>query len=71
MSYRVEARCADGFSNHPGLTQKGLVYTDERKRVHLTKQGLEIAQAVAVKYQVLMEHAVGDMSFQALKTLIE
>lgn len=74
-----------------GLLQEGLVYMDERKRVYLTRQGLEIAQAVAMKYQVLcellvslgvdeeiasedackMEHAVGDMSFQALKTLIE
>lgn len=73
------------------LTQEGLVYMDKRKRVCLTDQGLEIAKAVAVKYQVLcellinlgvdeetaledackMEHAVGDMSFQALKTLVE
>lgn len=64
---------------------------DERKKICLTEQGLEIAQAVAVKYHVLyellinlgvdeeaasedackMEHAVGDMSFQALKTLVE
>lgn len=74
-----------------GLIQKGLVCMDERKKLYLTKQGFEIAQVVAVKYQVLcellinlgvdeeaasedackMEHAIGDMSFQALKTLVE
>lgn len=28
---------------------------DEQKNLHLTKQGIEIARAVAVKYQVLRE----------------
>ena len=102
LSHRGEVRCcqlAKRLSvSRPtvsvtiqGLIQAGFVYMDERKKVHLTKQGLEIAQAVAVKCQVLcellvslgvdeeiasedackLEHAVGDISFQALKALVE
>lgn len=102
LSLRDEVRCcqlAERLSvSRPtvsvtiqSLIRAGLVYMDKRKKVYLTKQGLEIAQAVAVKYQVLcellvnlgvdeeiasedackMEHAVSDMSFQALKALVE
>ena len=66
LSYRGEVRCcqlAESLSvSRPtvsvsiqALIKEGLVYMDEQKNLHLTKQGIEIAQAVAVKYQVLRE----------------
>ena len=96
LSYRGEVRCcqlAESLSvSRPtvsvsvqALIKEGLVYMDEQKNLHLTKQGIEIARAVAVKYQVLrglmkkiasedackMEHTIGDKSFNALRSLIE
>ena len=66
LSYRGEVRCchlAESLSvSRPtvsvsvqALIKEGLVYMDEQKNLHLTKQGIEIARAVAVKYQVLRE----------------
>lgn len=41
------------------LAQEGFVYVDRKKTVHLTPRGLEIAQAMEERHEVLFDLLVG------------